>query len=442
MESNINENSKQYILKKDSSSYKIIITLKDNEIIFKSKKYQLTSNLENFFKITNNYFNSIDDAFDFTIALFDKNRAFIKEISNKMMKILLLNFEEEININLPFYNLIPDDVNSYKNITYDAFSYYNYDNSFIVFTSINNIIYLVYATEQKTIKCFNLLDNSVVIELKEDDKDIKYITNFRHFFDKKNKRDLVMSISGIKNSIKIWDTTNWECIINIKDIYKQGNIFSACFINDNADCYIITSNCSMFKNSQPLKLYDLKGNFVKDINKSHEKTYFVDIYYDIIQSKNYIIEVNKDNLKSFDYEKNEFYRKYTELKGTIRMNFDDYHYNYAINYDENITQLIDSGDDGYIRIWDFHKGDLIKKIEIDKNCIFSLCLWNNNYLFATSEDHTIKLIDLKAEVIIKEIIGHTNMVCSVKKIIHPKYGECLISQGFKKDQIKLWINKN
>ena len=28
----------------------------------------------------------------------------------------------------------------------------------------------------------------------------------------------------------------------------------------------------------------------------------------------------------------------------------------------------------------------------------------------------------------------------IKKIRHPKYGECIISQDFIKGQIKLWIN--
>ena len=105
-------------------------------------------------------------------------------------------------------------------------------------------------------------------------------------------------------------------------------------------------------------------------------------------------------------------------------------------------ELIVSGDDGFIRIWDFHEGNLIKKIETDKNCIFSLCLWNENYLFGAGEDAKIKLIDLKAGVIINELKGHNKMVCSIKKIIHPKFGECLVSQGFRKDQILIWRNKN
>ena len=447
LETNISNNTKEktnkYILFKDNISHQILITKTESQIIFESREYILNLNLEEFIKKTNLYFQSLDNLYDFIIDLFNKNRAFIKEKCKVMLKIILLIYDEEIEIALFFNNVIPDDINSLINLTYDAFSYYNYDNSFIIFQGIDNILYLVYATEAKTIKCFNLLDKSVIIEIKYIEENIKYITNFRHIYDKNNKRDLLMSISGIKNSIKIWNINNWECIINLDNIYKTGNIFSSCFINDNNNIYIIVSNCTLFKGSQPLKVYDLKGNLIKEIKKSAEKTYYLDIYFDINSSKYYIIAVNKDNLKSYDYEKNEFYKKYQEQKSeNNKIIFDNYHYNYVINSINNITQLIEAGDDGFIRIWNFHEGYLIRKIETENNCIYSLCLWNSNYLFGASEDKSMKLIDLKAGIIVKNFNFHSNIVCTIKKITHPKYGECLISQGYKKDQIKLWINKS
>ena len=436
-----NEKINQYILFKDNEPHKILIFKRQNQIIFESRQYKLNLNLEEFIKRININFKSLNDLYDFIVDLFNKNRAFIKEKSKIMLKIKLLLFEEEININLVFNNLIPDEINSLINLTYDAFSYYNYDNSFIIFRGIDNILYLIYATESKTIKCYNLLDNLPIIEIKYNED--KYITNFRHFYDNNNKRDLIMSISGIKNNIKIWNFSNWECIINLNNIYKLGNIFSSCFINDNNNIYIITSNCTLFKSSYPLKIFDLQGNLIREIKKSEEKTYYIDIYFDQINYKYYIITVNKENLKSYDYEKNEFYKKYQKKKSeNKKLIFDDYHYNYVINVSKNITQLIESGDDGFIRIWNFHNGNLIQKIETEKNCIFSLCLWNSNYLFGASEDKTMKLIDLNAGIIIKSFNFHSNIVCSIKKIFHPKYGECLISQGYKKDQIKLWINKS
>ena len=439
---NHNEESRKYTLKKGKTSHNILIMKNNDKIIIKSRQYQLVSDLEYFIKATNTYFDSIDEIYNFIIDFFEEKRAFIKEVSNNKMTIMILIFDNEINITLPFNDLIPDDLIS-ENITYDSFSFYNYDDSFLIFWSTYNTLNLVYATLEKTIKCFNLLDNTEIIEIKDDEKDIKYITNFRHFFDKNNKRDLIMSIISIQNKIKIWDANKWDLIVSIKDIYKKGNIFSSCFINDINDVYVISSNCSMFDNSKPLKVFDLNGNFIKEINKSHEKTYFIGVYFDINQSKQYIIEVNKDNLKSFDYEQNELYNKYTEIKDShLIKNFDGYHYNYAINNFEDVTQLIDSADDGFLRIWNFHDGTLIRKIDMEiqssDKCIFSLCLWNENYLFGSCEDHQIKLIDLGAGVVIKNLIGHTNTVCAVKKIIHPIYGECLISGGFKKDQIRIW----
>ena len=450
MEKNISNdnckgNAKQYILKKDNKDNIITITNCNNYIIFKSREYKLISNLEQLIKMTNFNFDSIDKAFDFIINLFDKRRAYISEKSKNLMKIRVLFLENEtnFNINLQFNNLIPDDINTLKNIIYDSYTHYNYHNSFEVFTTINNELFLVYSTKEKYIKCFNLIDNAVIMIIKESERNIVFITNFRHFYDKYKNRDLLISIFGIRNRIKVWNVNNWDCIVDIKDIYKTGNIFSSCFINDNNNIYIITSNCTLFKNSQPLKIYDLNGKNIKDINKSGEKTFYIDFFYDTNKNKNYIITVNKDNLKSYDYENNEFYKKYQEkIVGKPGQIYDNYHYNYVINNFENIPQLIESGDDGYIRIWDFHEGNLIKKIEIDKNCIYSLCLWNSNYLFGASEDRSMKLIDLKEGVFIKQLNFHYDMVCTIKKIIHPLYGECLISQGYRKDQIKLWINKN
>ena len=40
-------------------------------------------------------------------------------------------------------------------------------------------------------------------------------------------------------------------------------------------------------------------------------------------------------------------------------------------------------------------------------------------------------------------IGHDQKITAIKKFNHPKYGECLLSQGYQEESIKLWIiNKN
>ena len=105
---------------------------------------------------------------------------------------------------------------------------------------------------------------------------------------------------------------------------------------------------------------------------------------------------------------------------------------------EKIIKLIDSNANNTLRIWDFHSCLLLNKIDIDNYC---LCLWNNDYLFVGGYSHQISLIRLNDGKIIKSIDGH-KWIIDIKKIFIPKYGECLISQGFYNEQIKLWGNKN
>ena len=105
---------------------------------------------------------------------------------------------------------------------------------------------------------------------------------------------------------------------------------------------------------------------------------------------------------------------------------------------EKITKMIESSCDGIIRIWDFHSAKLLKKIYINNDWLYSICLWNKEYLFVGCKDSSIKLIKLNESKIIKNLKGHTNKVLTIIKFIHPKYGECLISQDSDDSQIKLW----
>jgi hypothetical protein len=50
------------------------------------------------------------------------------------------------------------------------------------------------------------------------------------------------------------------------------------------------------------------------------------------------------------------------------------------------------------------------------------------------------LVDFKNYALIKSLEGHNNEVGTIKNIIHPEFGECLLSQGFGNEQIKMWIN--
>ena len=79
---------------------------------------------------------------------------------------------------------------------------------------------------------------------------------------------------------------------------------------------------------------------------------------------------------------------------------------------------------------------MLNKIKVMNEYITSLSLWNDNYIFIGTKGK-ILLLELKNEILVKTLEGH-NHYCTMKKIIHPHYGECLISQNAKNSKIKMW----
>ena len=81
----------------------------------------------------------------------------------------------------------------------DKYEYYFIDNTFCVFKSINNIIYLIFANKNDSIISYNLTNFQKINEIKNAHN--REIIGFRHCLDIINKRDLIISISTYNNLI-------------------------------------------------------------------------------------------------------------------------------------------------------------------------------------------------------------------------------------------------
>jgi len=334
-------------------------------------------------------------------------------------------------------NTVPKDIIFLNNITNDSYSRYWFIDIFIIFKSINNILYLIFTNRNKSIISYNIIDNKRINEIKNAHEN--YISSFRYYLDNINKRDLIISISSNDLNIKLWNIINFELILNIKNIYNEPCLESACLFNNNSQNYIITCNAKYEDDKEPIKVFDFKGNQIKEINDSYDYAFYIDIYYDNYLSKNYIITGNIDYAKSYDYNENKLYHKYCDNK--INNDVDHSHFSIIMNKKKEVIELIGSSCDGNIRIWNFHSSLLLNKIKVSNRILREICLWNKEYLFAGCDDKKIKLIDLNSGKIIKELKAHKDKVLSIKTIIHPKYGECLISQGAGNSSIKLWAIK-
>ena len=322
-------------------------------------------------------------------------------------------------------NKNPESIQSFNDLAKDSYAEILLDDTFCVFESINGGIYLIYSNKNKSIISLNVIKNQKINEIKNAHEE--YITNFRYYFDEINKRDLFISISASDNNIKLWNFNNFSCLLNLEKVNLRGELNSACFLNENNSIYIITSSYCI--NSEPIKFFDLNGIKIKELEDSEFRTIFIDTYYDKKLNKTYILTCNKGFVKSYDYINNES-KIYKNSSDEIE------HCSLIINDKKDIIELMESSDDGNIRIWNFHSGLIIKIINCCNNYVYGITLWNEKYLFVGCEDEKIKLIDIDEGKIIKDFNGHDDSVLTIKTIVLPHYGKCLISSSMY--NIKLW----
>jgi hypothetical protein len=473
--------SEFYLIDNNNIINKILLIKREDGISIESNKYFISFNLTDISSIIKSNFKDINDIYNYIHNLFNEKLISIKNIvsyneiqlkakinMNKENKniIFILKYnkdkkdfnyielikrnnilEEELSKlkeeNIILKNKIikmkeiydnnkgPQNLKILSEITKDSYSDDVSDNTFTVFKSIHDYFLLIYSTKNKSIISYDLIKQQKIIEIKNSHAD--FITNFRHFFDKKNIRDIIMSISCSDRNIKLWNTDNWECILDLKNIYNEGFIYSSTFLDDNNNNYLITSNYNHYNTPGYIKVYDFKGKLIKEIISSNENTSYIDTYYDKNFSDNhYILTGNSNRVVVYIFETNILFKEYKD-------NYNNNHLSIIIYKSNDILKLIESCYDGKIRIWNFYTAQLLIKIQISNNWLYGICIWNESYLLVGCSDKAIKLIEINDGFIAKNMKGHFNSVLTIKKIKHPKYGDCILSQGYNEDQIKLWI---
>ena len=464
----------EYYLIKDVNAYKVIVEKRKYDLIIKCKNYKIKLNISNLKELINSSFDTINEAYKYIINIFEESKIYIKEIiknksiifelklNEKYKEIILLynkenkdliinqlnnynklikeldNLKSEIKILKnqinKFYKLNNKDINKYNRnniiikkdpnlIDISLFTdpikeenyIYNCINTFIAFKSVNGILYLIIYDISDSILSYNLKDNKIISKINNAHN--KNITFMRNYLDEINKRDLILSISKSDNNLKIWDFYNWNCLCDIKNINSKGYLYCACFLNYNNNNYIVTGN------DEIIKLFDFTGNKIKEINCPKDKIEIIESYYEHKFSKNFIITSIEKCIKSYDYMKDKLYKIY--YYNSYKSDEDEPCFDsFIVDEGEKITKLIVSCNDGNIRIWNIHSALLLNIINICNDRLYCMCLWDRNSLFIGCEDRII-LINLKNGVIIKNLFNGT-IAKVIKKIKHPKYGECLI----------------
>jgi len=309
------------------------------------------------------------------------------------------------------------------------------NNALCLFKSIDDILVLSYFefwNYKHRILSYNIIDKKIIHEIKGFDEMTNHLS---HYLDKKNKRDLLLQIIcgddeyNIRNNIYIWNFSNLDCILNLELVYKEGFIYSASLLKEKNELYLITSNNSGKELSQPLKVFDIKGNKVDEIKSLKRNINYIDVYFDTNLNKNFIVLID-GTLSSFDYTTKKLYKKYNDKK------LSPYGDTIIIKQEKKVVKIMECDHNGEIKIFNFHTGDLLFNT---REGGYGLCFWNDNYIFATKKYNGFALIDISSPINKKYFEGHNMKVFKIVKLIHPKYGECLITVSEK--ETKLWIIK-
>ena len=122
----------------------------------------------------------------------------------------------------------------------NSFANYSYEDSFTVFVLYDSITQLVYATKDKNIYSYDLNEMRIINTKTKAHE--SYITNLKHIYHENDEKDIIMSISKKDNIIKLWNAENFNNIKTISEINNNYFLYSACFLKDNNNYFIITTN--------------------------------------------------------------------------------------------------------------------------------------------------------------------------------------------------------
>jgi WD40 repeat protein len=394
---------------------KIISTIDDINYL---NKLTSKENMEGLEKRINNKLNEIEEKINKRLEEIEKVLIPPKE-NVVIIKSGAMKFSND-PINLVFRLDICDTAHKSNSI----------DSVFSAFKSLKGEMYVVWGTPSYTIEVYDLKLEKIIKTLFG--AHTSTIFSCRHYLDKKNKSDLVIS-SSYDRSVKLWSVKeNWANILTIPTAHSGYYIYSVCVLSDEIELknYIISAAPNEY-----MKIWDFTGKCLKDFGVSNESTYFINSWYDTKNKKYYILNANSVDVKVYDFKTALLYKSY---KG----NPQTWHMSAIVNEVGNNTNLIESDGNGNVRIWNFHTGLLIMMISSGSSGINlrGICLWNDNFLFASGSDNNVRLYDIRKGIYLKAFPGHTTTVCALDKIIHPKYGECLISHALD-GKLKIWSAK-
>ena len=428
----------------------------NNNNIINQKQYKINQSKPNTLIKENNQNNEYEEKRNSKIINQSKDNSMengSREISkNRITYVEKTKKEMEDYLNKVNYNYSSSPLGfKYKTDICKNNTSCGWNDMFEIFISYqNNKEYLASPDNNNfNINIISILDNKLVNQLKGHKNKVRTIRYFINEYNNNennnhNEKKIINEylISADDNHIVIvWDILNYFEVKQKIDTNYEDDIYSCLIFFDNNitnnQSYIISSTYSTSNDihNSATKIYSLESSeyicYIKESN--FDNIYYLLLWYNQQNKKNYLIQFSfkKILINNLDLKDNEIYAKLTQEP-------ENEHFSGFIFSKNNFEYLCTSCYNGFIHIWDLCNKKIVYKIDT-KSLLCHIIKWNEKYAIAADyENKSFIIIDLNEKKIYNDIsIEHTLEVKCVKKLFHPKYGECLLTAG-RDSVIKLW----
>jgi WD40 repeat protein len=295
----------------------------------------------------------------------------------------------------------------------DIFDVYNSPND-------NNELYLVSPGENSSIFITRFRDKKLIKKLEGIKAQIHFL---KHFYNKNDNTDyLITSFKG--STVRLWNLLNYNLIYSLKINYSENTRIYSClsYFPKNKDNYLITSS-NEDKEEDFTKIYDFyTSNFLGNLDHTNRK----DIFYLLLWNKNnndYVIGTSNSLIFINNIETKKIYKILESQE--VLSNFNSA----CLIQKDDIDYLYVSTVRGCIIVWNLDKFIIKDKICYKSSYFCNILKWSENYLLvAEKNDGCILVIDIQRNRVISVLKNiHNFFAMCLKKIIHPIYGESLLS---------------
>lgn len=359
----------------------------------------------------------------------DKQNEVLKKIQEEFVE-MSSNFiqpKETGNYTMPqycYFNTYPKNIKTEIVISDTCQKAYTIDSVFCAFTTADQSPYLAWSNSSNSVEVYCLTKEKILQSLKQHSHHI-YIV--RHFYDKRFTEDFLLSTSYDKKAI-VWkynsESKQFALSLCINTGHAGLYLYSGLILFDytsdkpQLDSSIVITSVP----NEQLKVFNFKGTLLRHIGNKSDYTYFINSYFEAKKNAFYIINANSQDIKIFDLKEGITSKIFKDEAST-------WHMSAFITELNETTYLFESDGNGVIRIWNYETVKIFKKMSVASCSLRGIVLWNEKYIVAASSDKSFKFFNIEECSLEYSLTCHENVLCSIQKIIHPKYGECLITSA-------------